>query len=96
MDLPFDLVETVHDVNGKPFIIDTLEKDIFMALPCEREIILNQFFYVQRPIVLEILDILKSLDLCQEYVTGFWILTEKGRILQPYIRELTHPSRLMK
>ncbi|MBU7581444.1 MAG: hypothetical protein KAF91_00765 [Nostoc sp. TH1S01] len=73
MDLPFDLVETVYDVNGKPFIIDTLEKDIFMALPCEIEIIFNEFFYVQRPVVLEILDILKSLDLCQEYVTGFWI-----------------------
>ncbi|OCQ92255.1 hypothetical protein BCD64_00115 [Nostoc sp. MBR 210] len=95
MDLPFDLVETVQAVDGEYFIIDTLEKDIFMALPCEIEVIFNQFFYVQRPDVLEILDILKSLELCQEYVTGFWILTEKGRILQPHIRELTHPSRLM-
>lgn len=102
MIIPFNLTETVQGIDGKPFIIDTTEKEVFMSLPAELDVIFRCCHYAnyadsknQYEYILDVLNNLKMLQLCEE-VEGLWILTQKGRLVQQEISNLTDKSRLMQ
>ncbi|MBD2473208.1 hypothetical protein [Nostoc sp. FACHB-145] len=93
MNLPFDLVETVHDVNGQPFTVNTTETDVFCSLPANLQQILRDAHfenYLDDPeineYVLGILHKFQSLDIA-EYLpdNNCWILTSKGSLMRQEI-----------
>ncbi|MBD2438825.1 hypothetical protein [Nostoc sp. FACHB-110] len=93
MNLPFDLVETVHDVNGQPFSVNTTEADVFCSLPANlKQILCDAHFenYLDDPeindYVLGILHKFQSLGIA-EYLpdNNCWILTSKGSVMRQEI-----------